>query len=72
MGMKPHKGKIKGWSKLKVAGAEGLGYLIVGQFVDHPEFAHMSGHTSWVVKHEGAEIETRNSRYTLEGDEITS
>lgn len=67
---KLHRGSIKNWRKLPVPGAEGLGYMIVGDFVDHPSFGGMSGHTSWVIKHEGAEIETRNSCYTLEGTEI--
>lgn len=62
---KPHKGSITNWDKLPWYGSN----IIVGEFVDHPEFAGKPGHTSPVVKHGGNEIETRNSRYTLVGDE---
>lgn len=69
---KPHKGSIKDWSKLRCTD-KGLGYIILGEFVDHPEFAGAKdGHTSYVVAHDEAtgEIETRNSRYTLIGPAI--
>ena len=64
---KPHLGKITDWQKSEVSAQYGLGYQIVGIFVDHPRFAGMRGHTSYVVAHdeETGEIETRNSRYTL-------
>ena len=44
--------------------------MIVGTFVDHPEFAGRHGHTSQVLEevemNDGTiEIETLNSRYTL-------
>lgn len=60
---KPHKGRISGWHKHYTYG----GYIIRGRFVDHPEFAGYSGHTSLVLSHneETGEVETRNSRYTL-------
>jgi hypothetical protein len=68
---KPHKGIIKNWSKHELKGPEekGLGYLIVGTCVNHPRFGYSKFfHTSYVVEHneETGEIETRNSRYTLE------
>lgn len=70
---KPHKGRIivtgegnaEGW---------GLGYFYWCRFLDHPEFAGKTGHTSYVThdyrdlpRHKGDsyEIETRNSRYTV-------
>lgn len=66
---KQHKGSIKDWTKIPCS--LGLGYLIVGTFVDHPWFAGKPGNTSYVVKHDDAtgEIETKNSRYTLIGAE---
>lgn len=66
-GEKPHKGKIESWQRKECE--RGLGYYITGRFVDHPQFAGEWGHTSWVEKHDGQEIETRNSRYTLVGEE---
>lgn len=62
---KPHKGSIENWSK--VQRGMGLGYYVWGTFLDHPDFGLKTTNTSYVVKHEGAEIETRNSRYTLVG-----
>lgn len=64
---KPHKGRIENWQKTQHPLAGGLGYIIEGRFLDHPEFALMNGHTSYIVKHDETtgEIETRNSRYTL-------
>jgi hypothetical protein len=66
--MKEHKGSLKNWRKYECPG-HGLGYLILGEFVDHPQFAGHLGNTSYVVAHDEAtgEIETRNSRYTLLG-----
>lgn len=65
---KPHYGRIENWQE-EACGKHGLGYLIVGRFLDHPAYALQKGHTSYVVKHDKAtgEIETRNSRYTLVG-----
>lgn len=62
---KPHKGRIEKWFKLPCS--SGLGYFIVGTFLDHPQIAGKETNTSWVEKHDLAtgEIETRNSRYTL-------
>lgn len=64
---KPHKGKISNWAKRETISQKGLGYYIIGKFVDHPDFAGDFGHTSYVVAHDEVtgEIETRNSRYTL-------
>lgn len=61
---KPDHGRIKDWSKDPCDG--GLGYLIVGEFLDHP-YLRGRCHTSAVVSHnsETGEIETRNSRYRL-------
>jgi hypothetical protein len=69
---KPHKGKISDW--LKMPSSHGLGYYIVGQFHDHPEFGGKFTNTSWVEKHDlvTGEVETRNSRYTLVGPEAKS
>lgn len=65
--MKPDHGRIKSWSKAPCNG--GLGYLIEGEFLDHP-YLRGSGHTSVVIAHnaETGEIETRNSRYRLVND----
>lgn len=62
---KPHHGRIAGWHKSACDG--GLGYVIVGEFLDHPMFRGPMCHTSAVISHDETtgEIETRNSRYTL-------
>lgn len=67
---KPHKGCIDKWRKdwIRPDIRKGLGYMVVGTSVGHPEFVGWI-HTSYVVKHVGNEIETRNSRYTLIGEE---
>lgn len=63
---KPHKGTIESWFKWpRPPSGYGLGYVIVGHSVCHPEFGGGPIRTSLVVKHEGSEIETLNSRYTL-------
>jgi hypothetical protein len=64
---KPHKGRITEWAKRECPPEYGLGFFIVGKFVDHPEFSGQFGWTSYVAAHDEAtgEIETRNSRYTL-------
>lgn len=64
---KPHLGAIENWGKAECK--SGLGYYIVGLFVNHPQFEGSVGHTSYIIAHEGDEIETRNSRYTLIGEE---
>lgn len=69
--LKPHKGTIENWAKLFCT-EQGLGYVVYGNSVDHPEFGGRQIRTSWVVKHEGTEIETRNSRYTLGVPELST
>jgi hypothetical protein len=66
--MKPHKGRIDKWGKLEI-GRSGLGYVIFGRFLDHETIR--DGFTSIVLAHDPAtgEIETRNSRYTLIGQD---
>ena len=66
-----YKGRIENWKREYVPGREGLGYIIVGRFLDHPHFALDYGHTSVVVAHdsETGVIRTRNSSYTLVGKE---
>jgi hypothetical protein len=65
---KPHKGKIENWHTYPVP--HGLGYMVIGTFVDHPQFKGLRGHTSYIVAHDedSGEIETKNSRYKLVGD----
>lgn len=71
--MKPHKGTILG-SKHEVLADEktygpNLGYVIIGTFIDHPNFKGQRGHTSLIVKcgrkkKDGTHnVETLNSRY---------
>lgn len=74
MASKPHKGSLTNWRKHfpKHYNTEGtLGYVILGSFVDHPDFAGMEGNTSLVVFHdeETGYIETLNSSYNLIGPE---
>lgn len=68
MSDKPHHGRVKDW--VKEPCDSGLGYLIVGEFLDHPHFRGPRCHTSYLVAHnsETGEIETKNSRYTLVDD----
>lgn len=76
--MKPHKGRITNWSKEYIPNCEGLGYIINGTCNSHPNFeTNKWFHTSWVVSFTGpaegettSEIETKNSRYTLVGEEV--
>lgn len=67
---KPDCGRIQNWRRVDAYG--GLGYVILGRFLDHHRLKGCeNGHTSYVVKHDektGA-VETRNSRYTLVGPE---
>ncbi len=81
---KPFKGHIDQWWKdygnpPEKYASFGLGYIIRGRSIDHPEYGGMGGvladtwfHTSYVVAHneETGEIETRNSKYTLVGPSI--
>lgn len=75
MSEKPHKGRIRWWSRWHSITGKGLGYIVVGEFLDHPELHANAddklGYTSYVVAHDEqtCEIETRNSRYTLVGIE---
>lgn len=66
--MKPHRGTFSNCRKVTVGKPtdEHLGFYLVGTF-DPAErrFAGRHGHTSMVVKVDGAEIETLNSRYTV-------
>lgn len=66
--MKRHKGQIENWFRQEV----GNKTVILGRFVNHPEFGYANGRTSYIVSHDEAtgEIETRNSRYTLVGKEL--
>lgn len=63
---KPHKGTLVDWTVGRCA--NGLGVYIVGVFHGHPQFHGHAGHTSALVKlrPEINEVETLNSRYTLE------
>lgn len=72
MSEKPHKGRIADWRKSPAFSDNGLGYVIEGVFLDHPDRLMNfdpggHGHTSVVLVHDEAtgEIETKNSRYTL-------
>jgi hypothetical protein len=61
---KPHKGRIEQWEEVEV----GDYTIVIGLFVDHPEWMENSyGQTSYLVSRNylTGEIETRNSRYTL-------
>lgn len=61
---KTHKGMIRDWVQRPCE--SGLGYYIHGVADGHPEFHDKIISTSYVVAREAYEIETRNSRYTLE------
>ena len=67
---KPYKGHITEWSKFHTP--FGLRYYIFGKFLNHPDFGQKETNTSPVVYHDETtgEIETRNSRYTLIGQEM--
>lgn len=77
--VKPFKGNLYHWRKIyfdmKEIGERykedpGLGYVIHGHLDPVPRFGNW-WRTSWVVKHDiDGNIETRNSHYTLIGDEI--
>ena len=72
---KPHKGRIRDWRIVRLTaffGPENAGkQFAVGLYVDHPDFAGKRGATSTIVKYDPrtGEIETENSRYTLDGIE---
>lgn len=73
---KPYKGRIRlvpsdgSFGILKHDGRlpllRGKKYVLICQFLDHPQFAGRVGHTSEVVKETpGGWVETRNSRYRI-------
>lgn len=66
---KPFKGTIDDWYMVPCPPKYGLGYYVKGISIDHPEFAGQHMFTSYVVAHEGNQIETRNSIYLL-GEEL--
>ena len=61
---KPYKGRIDDWVKVPIPKSQGEGYIIYGKPIDHPYFIDWI-RTSPVVKRDGNEVETNNSRYTL-------
>lgn len=71
---KPHHGRITSWFRDRNVTDRGLGYVIIGKFMDHPTLGKDDSpcHTSCVLAHDDAtgEIETLNSRYTLVGDPL--
>lgn len=81
--IKPHQGSLSQCSRIYTGAAEergvapNLGYFYRCHFVNHPflrdDFG-TRGHTSMVVREDGDEIETLNSRYTIverwEGNEF--
>jgi len=59
---KPYKGRITEWSLAPFKQKT----IVIGLFVDHPQFAGQRGHTSYVVSLDKyGRLETRNSRYLL-------
>ena len=82
---KQYKGQIKNWRRIHFDLQEaekcfpgenlGLGWYIVGTFLDHPSIRGINavgGNTSFVLKEkvtvDGILIETRNSKYLLVGE----
>lgn len=59
---KPHLGRLEQWEKHYRGTCP---YFYTGIFVGHPQYHGTMGYTSLVVKEDGNEIETLNSRYTL-------
>lgn len=76
---KPHKGRIKNWTSLasQDPGDKTDHQIICGLYVDHPQFKNEWGHTSSIEslgepnQFGYREVETKNSRYTLVGKELT-
>src|SRR5437763_1581689 len=73
---KPHKGRIQHWTVLR--DQVGSPDMISGLFVEHPNMNPRSwSTTSEVIKFTEPnrfgypEVETKNSRYTLVGEELT-
>ena len=80
--MKPYRGRIYHWKRVPFdiestrayyQEPTGLGYTIHGYTTDPPKLGTW-WRTSWVLSHdlETGEVETRNSRYTLVGEETVS
>ena len=68
---KPFKGDITDWTKMETVHPDtGLGFYILGTFVNHPEFKGVYTNTSAVMAEDGNLIETRNSIYCLVGPEV--
>ncbi len=67
---KPHKGRIGRWTRITTLNDK---VCVAGLALEHPEFGGHYMRTSYLVSHdeETGEIETRNSRYTLVGKELT-
>ena len=69
MKMKPHHGKLEDCFRVYVPDQDdNLGYYYRCHFVNHPYLRDEPGtlgYTSMVVKEDGDEIETLNSRYTI-------
>lgn len=67
---KPHKGVIEDWEIQDIDMDKypefhnTLGFVVSGRPISHPDFEGWM-RTSIVLKREGSEIETYNSRYTL-------
>lgn len=59
---KPHLGQLEQWVKVRRGTCP---HFYTGIFIGHPYFHGTWGHTSLVLKEDGNEIETLNSRYTL-------
>lgn len=74
---KPFKGHISNWFKrafdqsAHTSLPSNLGYIICGRPSGHPVFKDRI-YTSAVVKHEGNQVETLNSRYELVGEAIST
>jgi hypothetical protein len=58
---KPHMGTLNDWERRAWEDK----FYFTGVFDGHPIFHGHRGHTSYLVKQDGVQIETRNSRYTL-------
>lgn len=87
MAEKPFKGSMQAWTRKwfdknspaykALYGDEdmGIGFIVLGVFIDHPQFGYSPGsRTSWVVSESAPDadgnrmIETRKSRYKLIGE----
>lgn len=72
---KPFNGSIQNWQRDGgfCSAGDGLGYVIYGEFLNHPVFGRKYTYTSYVVAwdKETGMVETRNSRYKLIGEEKT-